>query len=62
MKEVKSKIKEAYDLAEDKLQFVYDLRKWIHEDLSQIKICPKPQIYPKPNILSHQTSIKRKTR
>ena len=37
MKEVKSKIKEAYDLAEDKLQFVYDLRKWIHEDLSQIK-------------------------
>lgn len=37
MKEIRNKIKEAYDLAEDKLQFVYDLRKWIHQDLSQIK-------------------------
>lgn len=37
---IKQQLKAAFDQAEDKEQFVYDLREWIHEELSVVKSQP----------------------
>lgn len=39
-KNLKNSIQKAFEKAEDKMQFLYDLRKWLHEDLSLVNSQP----------------------